>query len=393
MNWIPHISTSLTQLTTEQRFSLIRKVIGIAFLIGILLSHHLWLSDRFFPLAPVMDWMPGFSSPIDAIFLLLLMLTLGVGVVWAKQKVFYVFLGLLILFLLQDQMRWQPWVYIYALFLIPFLHKKQTIAYFQIILIGVYIWSGIHKLNPNFIAFTFNDILKYLFEIRNPELIKSLEKAGYLVAAIEIGIGLVLAVPKLRKIGVFLAMGTHLFILLYLSPWGIDTNYIVYPWNIAMVILVFLVFFETENKLITWGEWSAKTRYLNTGAAILIWGMPFLNFLHQWDDYPSFSLYSDKAHRFFIAVEANELPKTDGRLRPYYVKIEGLSGGQIIELHKWAMGELNVPFYPETRLFKTVAQHFCELGISDEKMIFLEYERPLTANKFSSFSCKDLKSD
>ncbi len=125
-------------------------------------------------------------------------------------------------------------------------------------------------------------------------------------------------------------------------------------------------------------------KILSLFIVILAWISPALNFVECWDNYLSFSFYSAKVNSYYIAIEENELVKIDKRLNKFFVQIKGLSGGQIIDLNKWSMSELNVPFYPETRVFKKICNSFCELGIGDEKLIFLEVEQPLSSRPLKS---------
>jgi hypothetical protein len=55
------------------------------------------------------------------------------------------------------------------------------------------------------------------------------------------------------------------------------------------------------------------------------------------------------------------------------------------------MRELNAPFYSETRCFKQLATPFCDLGIQNDQLYFLEYELPFKEGKFKRFTCIDIK--
>lgn len=176
----------------------------------------------------------------------------------------------------------------------------------------------------------------------------------------------------------------------YLSPLGVNTNSVVYPWNIAMIILVTLLFFEVKNPLIIWKHERVQMKVLSSAMVVLIWVLPLLNFVNLWDNYLSFSLYSDRPSRYYIAIEEHELNKIDMRLHKYFVNIKGLSGGQIIDVDKWSIDELNIPFYPERRVFKKICKSFCGLDIEENNLVFLEIEQPVKSNRLYKFTCKDL---
>jgi len=118
-----------------------------------------------------------------------------------KPKPFIALLSLiLIIYLgLEDQMRWQPWVYLHTLFIVPFLFpKKQEVnklGYFSIMLIGIYFWSGFHKLQPGFFEYIFKYMLIDFFNIN----LSNYSFVGYLVPVIEIGIAFGLLFKKNKK--------------------------------------------------------------------------------------------------------------------------------------------------------------------------------------------------
>ncbi|KAA9340203.1 MauE/DoxX family redox-associated membrane protein [Adhaeribacter soli] len=358
---------------------------------------NLWHSERLFPLAPAFDFFAGFRHPFDFIFLGLLLILLLLNCFVKKKLVNHLVLGLVFLLALQDQNRWQPWVYLYFLCLVPFSFarkddgsKHTSLQYFQLLLAGIYFWSGIHKCSTNFLDLTFEPMLTGLFRIADPKIIKALKPWGYSIPALEIITSMALLIPRTRTIGVFLALATHLFILVYLSPLGIDGNYIVYPWNIAMIGLVILSFLQVKGSSFTWQGTSLKSKLLSLLILLLAWFMPVFNFFGYWDSYLAFSLYSEKINEYYIIVAEDELLKIDQRLSAYFLQSKDLQGGQIIDVNKWSLEELNVPFYPETRVFKKVCESFCGLNIEEGKLFFLEFEKPLEKGKFYRFTCKDL---
>ena len=65
---------------------------------------------------------------------------------------------------------------------------------------------------------------------------------------------------------------------------------------------------------------------------------------------------------------------------------------QIIEIDKWAYSELKMPFYPEMRSFKKLSVNFCNLGISEDKLVFVELFNVDSKPHFNKFTCNELKS-
>jgi hypothetical protein len=190
--------------------------------------------------------------------------------------------------------------------------------------------------------------------------------------------------------GICSAIATHIVIIFYLSFGALNHNTIVYPWNVAMICFVFLAFWRTkENSFLSLQ--GVQLNSLMVLSVIMVWIFPILNLFGYWDHYLSFSLYSNKPSNFYIAVERNEIHKIDGRFKNYFAEIPGLQGGEIIEINKWALSELNVPFYPEMNSFKRLGAVFCGFGIDEEKVVFLEAFRAEGKIRFNRFTCKDLK--
>jgi hypothetical protein len=76
-SWLP---LSLSNLTIDQRLSLVRKAICLFLIIGMLLSFNLWKADRFFPLAPFVHGLNEGSTPLNSLLLTVLALSLMGGV-------------------------------------------------------------------------------------------------------------------------------------------------------------------------------------------------------------------------------------------------------------------------------------------------------------------------
>ncbi|MCF6280178.1 MAG: hypothetical protein L3J14_07505 [Flavobacteriaceae bacterium] len=382
--------------------NIIRKITVSFFAIGVLLSLNLWHSNRYFPTIPVFDFIPDVSIYINYTLLILLFVYFGLVFISSNKKYIVVTLSIIFVLLLQDQMRWQPWVYIYSLFLIPFLfdnplkNEIKKINYFQIILIGVYLWSGIHKLNPNFIELIYRSILIDLYQINNESLTTTILQLGYIIPLIEIMMGIALFFPKTRKIGVITVVLSHLFILLYISPLGINYNTVIYPWNIAMILFTVLLFWNTKNKIVVLRESNIQYKIANIAIVLLFWILPSLNFIGKWDSYLSFSLYSGKTSNFYILIKDTEIEKIDTSIyRYYYRNIEGLSEGKIIDIGDWSFRELNVPCYPETRVLKKLSERLqlCNENVNSKNIIFTDFEFPLWSrilNKKSSTNKTEL---
>jgi len=379
------------KLLLDNRVYIIQIFTCLFFIIGILMSFPLWTADRTFPLCPVFDEIPQFTSDLSVIVVIALIILMFLGAIFRHRLIFIITLVVMFFLLLQDQMRWQPWVYLYCFLLFPFVLKAKRsdfVPYFQLLIIGIYLWGGLHKFSPDFIDFTYSKILRELFRVENQDTILNLRWFGYSIPTIEVLIALLLVFPKTRLAGIIGALLTHAFILIYLIK--IEYNTIVYPWNIAMAILVLVLFFRNLNSLKIWKGCNRQVKFLNSIAITFFLIMPVFCLFNLWDNYLSFRLYSGKTNLFFVTVSDDEIDKIDGELHAYFWQVERLTGGEMISLNKWAVEELNVPFYPETRVFKQVTKSFCGLGIENDKLISVEFERSFGEGEYQAFKCSDL---
>jgi uncharacterized membrane protein YphA (DoxX/SURF4 family) len=244
--------------------------------------------------------------------------------------------------------------------------------FLRILFIGIYIWSGIHKLNPYFNDLIVESFAIDFFRIHNLEIISTIKSIGYLIPLFEITCGLLLYFNSTRKIAALAICAMHLFILLYLSPLVMNGNYIIFPWSAFMMIAVFFLFYRNTDKIelssVTW----KKHKTLNSVLVFLLI-LPCLKFNGLWDNYTSFSLYSGDASNFYMLSK-----KSVTLLKEYEILNEQLQQGKIIDLGKWSSDALNVPIPPEKRIFNQLVK---QLNNPQLKHRFLETKTPLWKRK------------
>ena len=392
MNPFKHLLRKNLTIPLEERLSWIRISTLFFLLLGISMSFPLWLSDRTFPLCPVGDWVPSLSPGLDVVILFLLITLLMIGMFTQKRMFTGVAIILLLFLFLQDQMRWQPWAYMYVVMLLPFAfcsYKKIPLVYFQIIIIGVYLWGGIHKFSSDFIDNTYLTILHEMFGIDNFDTIENLKWTGYFIPLIELVIAITFIFPKTRKVAIGLMLCTHLFILVFLI--SIHSNTILYPWNVAMVVFSLILFYKNQLPLNLWKSLPTIARVMNVKVVLFFLVLPSFSLVGKWDNYLSFKLFSGKTHLFYIHVDEANLKHVNPKLEPYFWKPESLSNGIMISLNEWTLDEMNIPFYPETRVFKKVIKSFCEQNAPSGFYVFTEFERSFQNVPVNRFVCGDIE--
>jgi hypothetical protein len=163
----------------------------------------------------------------------------------------------------------------------------------------------------------------------------------------------------------------HGFLIVVLGPFGQNFNVVVWPWNLWMPAMAFVLFFRSPEPMLTsaWATWSGKA------IGVLVGVMSIFNFFNLWDDNLSASLYSGKtraAYIFFLNKDAvRRLPPA---IQPYVHQSIDRIG---IDVFRWTMGDLSVPPYPELRAFRALARGLVvRYGFPENAAILVVTERP-----------------
>lgn len=358
----------------------LRRIVAAMFIVTIIITWKLWISDRSYPLIPVLEWLPQIPPPFDYILPAILLAALAAAALmrnprWPIRIVLVA--GLLVA--LFDLTRWQPYILHYlvilgSLLLLPWERRerwtKEDLEWGLMpvyMLLGfTYLYSGLQKFNHEFIGWVFGWMLEPMMgwlDIPPPEFSRPLLTTLAIIAAIiETTGGLLLFFRRTRRPAAIALIGMHLFILVMLGPLGRVTNHAVWPWNIAMIATLWLLFVSRNapdvalaERLFRGAWWKSVTggrggtlpsraHALGAGMALFFFGMlPTLNFVDMWDSYLSFSIYSGMIHNGRIHM----VPEDQLLLPPYMKEQFGEDGG--FDPTQWAIRELIAAPYPEPR--------------------------------------------
>jgi hypothetical protein len=332
---------------------LLIKTTALFWIIAKIMSWKLWISDRLFPIIPPFNCSPNLPNEIHFVLLLTSIIGLVSIVIFTPKKeiVLFVLITELASCYL-DQMRWQPWEYQYLLlFSFHFFYKKNTNQFLELVtlLLGfTYIYSGLHKFNGGFLYSVWeNMILKKFLNIENYYISKIwIHYAGLLLPFVETLIGVSLILIKNKRLIAYFAIGMHVVLLIILI--GNNQNSIVWPWNIAMILYIWILYRDNNQVQI---DVHFFKNYFNITIIFLIGILPFFSFFGLWDNYLSFNLYSGNVKQLTICIkDLDKYPE----LKPYISnkkKSIYCQGFKEFNLNYWAFKELNVPIYPEEKTF------------------------------------------
>jgi len=374
-----------------QKLVWLKVTIAAALICGFGLSWRLWISSRLFPLSPVGDYLPAVPFPFDRIwFFLLLTLLLAIALTSRPHKLIASFLALTGLLSLWDQTRWQPWFYQYFFMLAALVfytwkkpetkNRNAALSTCRLIVVLTYFWSGVQKLNANFVKEAWPDFVSAMFH-RLSEAVQALPPFLILmVPLLEILVALGLLTRKYRNVAVVFAVAIHILILLLLVASGENT--VVWPWNIAMALFVVILFWQGKGPSAR--EILMPKNPLHAVVLLLFGILPVFSFVDLWDSYLSSALYSGNTDQAVIYVSPAVIDRIPAAIHPH---IWRRSAPFFLDINRWAYGELNVPAYPEPRIYRRVTEQVCRYAENspDIKLMIKEKPNPFTGLRKTEF--------
>jgi hypothetical protein len=367
--------------------SWVMRLVCFSWLMAKLIGWKVWIKDRQFPLVPVADWLNWPSLMHYILFVLSLALIVSLVFKPSNKTILITLLCSEILSCLADQNRWQPWQYQYlftvAAFIINFKNTKNCIACTAFIMASTYFYSGIGKFNEGYLVMVWDNIfLKSIFKL--PEAAyrqNNLHYLGYATALAEVLFAIGLFFARTKNIAAWGMIGMHLFILYALGPLGIHYNTVIWPWNILMILLLFIVFIKSADSPV-----SFKTLWPGFNKVVLLaWGiLPALNYAGLWDNYFSSRLYSGGLPQMSICLKD---PSEIEEFQPYLNSTDSYNrctGDAMLNLQNWAVKEMEVLPLPEIRVYEQIQRQWmlAHPGSSARFMIYyINQQRPVPAGK------------
>lgn len=322
------------------------------------MSYKLWLPYRDFPIISPFDFLYSLPGYIHAI-LYAASVSIFIITILKPRRIFFLKLLFVseLLSCLIDITRWQPWQFQYMFVALAFIfytrNNNRLHTALVIILASTYVYSGLHKCNGGFLYSVWNKMI--LVKTGGLMPVKNIytHYSGLLIPCVEILAGILL-ITKYRRFAAIAIICTHIFILILIGPAGSNYNNIVWPWNFAMILLVYYMFIKGNNL--------ADVRFLTGNsfgrAIILFWViLPAFSFAGLWDNYLSSSLYSGNLKHLALCITG----KPDTILEEHTTKKDKYkicNGNLLLSVNKWSLAEMNVPAYPEIWYYRKFKARF-----------------------------------
>jgi len=352
------IGTSKFKNIFQDKRQVIIQITCLFWIVTKFFSYNLWHTDRLFPLVPPFYFLEDIPNFVHlGLFWLAI---IGMVLIIFKPNKYLIIFTLIVEFCscLLDQNRWQPYEYQYLITLLfLFCYKnnsKQFINYFSFLIAVIYLHSGLHKFTGAFLYSVWENMILHRFFGLEYHAINNIfiHYSGLLLGLIEFASAIVLLFFKRKKIVALLLIGMHIFILLLISPTGLNYNSIVWPWNIAMILFLFILFYKDEN-YISFPDLlkgNNKIHFLYLGI------LPFFCIIGWYDNFLSFNLYSGTLKKLEICIQ-NEERATEYKSffseHNKYCKLE-----KAIKVNDWSLKEMNIITYPEERFLLEIIKKF-----------------------------------
>jgi len=162
---------------------------------------------------------------------------------------------------------------------------------------------------------------------------------------------------------------------------------VVWPWNIAMALFVWILFWQ--DKETTARRIVAGKKTFHVLVLVLFGVLPSLNFVGLWDSYLSSALYSGNTYQTAIYLGPSVLARLPAAIHPHvWQKREPF----FLDINRWAYDELHVPVYPEPRVYRQVAKLICKYADGERVSLWIKQKpHPLTGSFESEYyDCESL---
>lgn len=348
-----------------RRTAWVRATLLLATLLGLIASTPAWLNSHTFPLLPIFSAFPVLPAPWDKLLFGLMLVSLVVAV-WFYRPGVICFLAISLFAYCEDQNRGQAWVYMYwVMLLLTLLPAPANVAACRWAITTVYFWSGIQKCNQLF----FKEQAAWFVSAAADKwhlpafAVETFRLAAASAPVLEISIAIGLWFSRTRLPALVAVAVIHLFSLLFLGPLGHNYNWVVWPWNLAMIALA-IALFPTVTRPRHAPSLSRETwialRPSKFALAVLIpfTLLPALSFKGLWDSAFSFALYSksEATANIFISQRLNDALPSE--LRAYVISYPQydphVQGPFYFKFAPWAYEEMHIPPIAEPRNFLSV---------------------------------------
>ncbi|MEK6257791.1 MAG: hypothetical protein AABP62_04145 [Planctomycetota bacterium] len=354
------------------------RLLAAGLLVLVAATWKLWTPQDVFPQVPLIraacDW-PGWFDWVCLAVLVassLTLLVVGQRGWWSRGSCIAMAVSLAGFFVL-DQHRLQPWAWQFFLLAVLLSLADDTTARrgWRWLVIGIYFWSAVSKLDYTFCHEQGPALLGGLKQAMGLRGIpnrwtEALDVCGSLGIALgEMSAALLLAWPRTRWLGLWAATIMHLALLAALGPFGLNHSLGVLLWNVFFIVHDWLLFREaaashpssdetvlTQVRLwlrdvVTWPSSRPNRLALGAIAAAMAW--PVLEPFGYCDHWMAWAVYSARTDQSQMPLsDENFLNNLPAAVRHHVIRSQ-IGWIKMLDLGGWSLETLNVPISPQNR--------------------------------------------
>ncbi|MCX7409511.1 MAG: hypothetical protein NTZ32_15655 [Planctomycetales bacterium] len=275
-------------------------------------------------------------------------------------------------FFVLDQHRLQPWAWQFFLLavLLSLADDDTARRGWRWLVIGIYFWSAVSKLDYTFCHEQGPALLEGLRRAMGLRGLpnawtEALDIVGSLgIALSELGVAVLLAWPRARWLGLWAATTMHVALLAALGPLGLNHSLGVLLWNAFFLVQNWLLFRATAAERPVVGEtfpaqmrqwwrdlviWpTSRTNRLALGTILAAMTWPVLEPLGYCDHWLAWAVYSARAET--VHIIAIDTEKTcHSNWEPIRLNGVDLEAGKTLDISGRSLGVLGVPICPHER--------------------------------------------
>lgn len=303
------------------------------------------------------------------LFALLLGRAIKPNITWLR----YALIATILFLVLLDLHRLQVWVWFYLLWFAVFEPMPHLLG-FRMLAGAMYLWGGLNKVNAHFLEEVVPDWQSTL------QLSGDVFKWMMAVFAVflELYIGFcLLFFPKKRflLIATILLHGFILFILLLQGGW----NTVVWPWNIALPVAVWLTFKYQETPKLT------LLSPLQQGLGYALLALPATYSLGIWPYTLSWMMYSGLQPELTLSAQKQFSEQLSPKVAAKTFTIESETN---LIFDDWTFAEANVPPFQHPFVFRRMQEHWCNTGADRHTWLLRSHRFCLTCGDLERTECK-----
>lgn len=355
-------------MSDADRVICFRKTMAAFGLLLLAITWRLWTPQTTFPQIPFFGWLVNVPGIVDWIALAGTSIGLFAMLLTSKRR-FKPAIGLFLIsivpLVLLNQHRLQPWAYLLIMTssLLLCLPNKTCLTWLRRIVISIYLYSAISKLDYQFVFTVGEQMLDVIASFIGLGLDRlSLQTQAGLVLCLpltELLIGVLLLFSKTARVAGWLAIGLHAGLLLVLGPLGLNHQPGVLVWNAWFIVQAWLLF-VTNNPLASdltdpvvapndSQPQPAELIWLGRLLATFVILFPLTCVISPWVELPikadhwiAWEVYAPRSSR---AVSQSPTFALEESLDSE----TGMAAPMFRTPNQWSLDQLGVPVYPQDR--------------------------------------------